>query len=127
MSSDRIESLLSALTVAVHYAADQRRAGRVLESALRGLVNPEGVSASPVAPNADRRDALGAPVSPYAPPEWDDLRVAVREVASQIGWSAAARRFGGDARHLKDLVYRTRAPGAGRQARLMRVVGTTRH
>lgn len=120
--SDHLERLLSAVILACRYSEDCDRAERVLETALHALVNP-------VRPPAEidmRTDALGAPLVPGRG-AWEELRQAVRAVAEEIGWDAAARRYGADPQALKDTVYRQREPGAGRQARLLRVVAGTEH
>lgn len=120
--SDHLERLLSAVVLACRYSEDCGRAERVLEDALRSLVNP----ASPPAEIDRRTDALGAPLVPGRG-AWEELRMAVRAVASEVGWQEAARRYGGEPQALKDIVYRQREPGVGRQARLLRVVAGTQH
>lgn len=125
--SHQLETLISAVILVCRYSEDQRRAERVLEIALKALVNDP---ASPPAELDQRTDAMGAPLASCRDPEqWETLRQAVKIVAGEVGWPEAARRYGGNQQALKDLVYRQRLPGAGRQARLLRVVaGTdTRH
>ena len=129
MSVRRLSKLIAAVDLAVRYADDEAHVERVLEQTLRALVNPLTVDVvlPPAPPNGGQRDAMGAPMS-TSDIEWESLRAAVRSVAAQIGWPAAARRYGGPPHALKDLVYRTtRRPGPGRQARLERVLGGTRH
>ncbi len=124
--SAKLEQLLSAMILICRYSEDHGRAERVLDVALRALVNPVRHPPEPV----DRRtDAMGAPlVPPSQPVEWENLRLAVRAVATEVGWPEAARRYGGRPQALKDIVYRNRTPGAGRQARLMRIITSgTRH
>lgn len=123
--SPHLEQLLNALILVSRCAEDHERAERVLEVALKALVNPPLL----VPPEVERpsADAMGAPLV-ARDTEWDNLRLAVRAIASEIGWPEAARRYGARPQALKDLVYRNRLPGAGRQARLMRVVTSgTRH
>lgn len=120
--SEHLERLLSAVALACRYTEDHDRAERALVTALHLLVNP----VRPPAEIDRRSDALGAPLVPGRG-AWSELRLAVRAVASEIGWDAAARRYGGDPQTLKDTVYRQREPGAGRQARLLRVVAGTEH
>jgi hypothetical protein len=121
--SEHLERMLSAVILASRCSDDHDRAERVLETALRALVNPprppDGVD--------QRTDAMGAPLASVG--GWEELRLAVRTVAGEIGWDEAARRYGGDPRELKDIVYRQREPGVGRQARLLQVVSgnTTKH
>jgi hypothetical protein len=131
--SARLEKLLAAVNVAFRYADDDGRAERILSGALRTLVNPDLPAPEQPAARIERVvDALGAPLRPRRPePRWDELRVAVRAIAAEIGWPEAARRFGSNQETLKNLVYRrSRQPGVGRQARLLRLVasnGVTRH
>jgi hypothetical protein len=120
--SEHLDRLLSAVVLVCRASEDCGRAERVLEAALRALVNPASTPSE-----IDRRtDALGAPLVPGRA-AWEELRLAVRAVATDIGWEAAARRYGGDPQALKDTVYRQRLPGAGRQARLLQVVAGTEH
>jgi len=122
--SEHLERMISAVVLASRCSDDPDRAERVLETALRALVNPprppDGVD--------QRTDAMGAPLVAVRA-GWEELRAAVRMVAGEIGWEAAAKRYGGEPHELKDIVYRQRQPGAGRQARLLQVVSgnTTKH
>ena len=131
MSARRLSKLIAAVDLAVRYTEDEAHVERVLQQALRALVNPMDVErlVPPVEPNGHRRDAMGAPIFASGDAEWENLRAAVRSIAAEIGWPAAARRFGSPAATLKDIVYRSsRRPGPGRQARLMQVVtGGQRH
>lgn len=118
--SERLEKLLEAVGIAFRCAGDDR-AVRILEQALRTLVTQD-----------HPRDALGAPTTaPRVTTEagWEELRSSVRAVAGEIGWPEVARRFGGREKALQEMIWRTRPPGIGRQARLLRVVGgrDTRH
>lgn len=118
--TQHLDNLLSAVALACRFSEDHCRAERVLEIALKALVNP----AKPPAEIDRRTDAMGAPLA-SGRSEWEELRLAVRAVASEIGWEAAAQRYGSHPSVLKDIVYRVREPGPGRQARLLKVVGGT--
>jgi hypothetical protein len=96
-------------------AADSERAARVLEAAIAALVNGEVFHVESV-------DALGAPLRPAL--DWETLRLSVRALVGEVGVEEAARRYGCAPESLTDVMYRTRPPGAGRQARLLRLVAS---
>jgi len=110
----RLEQALLAVITAFPLAHDSARAAGLLEAALGRLINGEAIPArAPV-------DALGAPLNPRS--DWESLRLAARALVGEIGIDEAARRYGCQAETLADLIYRTRPPGLGRQARLLRLV-----
>lgn len=71
-------------------------------------------------PGAAGIDSLGAPLNPQ---EWPALREAVKEAIADLGLEEAARRYGASPETVRDLVYRTREPGAGTRARLSVLIG----
>ena len=109
-----LEQALLAVMTAFPLAHDSGRAAAILEAALGRLINGEAAPArAPV-------DALGAPLKPRD--DWEALRLATRALVVEIGIDEAARRYGCQPETLADIIYRTRPPGPGRQARLLRLV-----
>lgn len=115
LPSRRLERALVAVTTVFPLAADSERAAIVLEAAIAALVNGEVF-------HVDSVDALGAPLRPAL--DWETLRLSVRALVAEVGVDEAARRYGCSPDSLTDVMYRTRPPGAGRQARLLRLVAS---
>ena len=113
--SRRLDRALVAVATVFPLAADSERAAQVLEAAIAALVNGEVFHVESV-------DALGAPLRPAL--DWETLRLSVRALVGEVGVEEAARRYGCAPESLTDVMYRTRPPGAGRQARLLRLVAS---
>jgi hypothetical protein len=120
---DDLEELLTAVKYSFRLCPDRRRAAAILEAALIQL------TAAAVPRLIEHRagvDGMGAPLSVRAhEPEWLELRQAVKEVISEIGLEAAARRYGSGQSTLLDIISRRQKPGLARRARLLAVVGGT--
>lgn len=114
MSSPRVEALLVAIAVSFRLAPDHMRAERILESAMRDLLDGQGRRVAV--------DGIGAPLLPHVRrPEdipWWELRAAVKEFIRAVGIEEAASRFGTAPTSLRNIVNRTKSPSLGRRERM---------
>jgi hypothetical protein len=114
--SDRLDEMMMAVTLSFPMAADRTRAARILEHALFELVNQKPAV-----------DALGAPRQPLVIEvrhiQWDELRLAVKQVIREIGIEAFAHAYGSASpQSLVDVINRRKEPGVKTQARMLRLV-----